>query len=707
MAVSVEEVSSSLVREYLSRKGLKRTIACMDEEHPRTAASINNRSHLRQILNMEHLYRENKVQTSPLKTLLEIIVKHHIKGLKNDKMSSNGSDPLQSASIISSTAKSPAVSPTVMNGTKTEDSTTAFVISKHFKLRSDIEEIYPSQPMHTSLLPETDRMPSHNQRGIWVCDSEDHKGQPMVPSLQDKESFIRREPESTQRSRPNRIIRGMMAGPIASTAQESHKKRQSRRLEVPQPLLRKEEENRPSKDGLLMSGSHQKSLDSGLTEISSVECVGGRRELRSAPERLQRENSFEKVGQDLLKKKKVKSLTRPNVADLDVSEMVLDDIDDDDDLQELSRVSFQRTTVEHSYAGHPMDQHTATKLKAVLLGSTLNCFSVEWRNQGFTFSETHDLRYGIVQKKGGPCGVLASIQAFVLKKLLFENIKSSDTGLQRLRPSNTTRRECLVLAAAEILWRAGEEKQATIAINSGRNHFIPAGHYRSEGVLEKMTYFTVDNIKDLQVILEQHIEQFETGMLGCILLTVSAVLSRSIQKVREDMDVPTTTLIGAHGYCTQELVNLLLCGRAVSNVFDNDMELDSGNDSMTLLKGIKGQCEVGLLSLFEHYNICKVGAYLKTPRHPIWVVCSESHFSVLFGLQRELLTNQDKGVEYDLYYYDGLANQEEEIRLTVSVGKSAPSCKEVDTDLIPPLEHCIRTRWKDAFVSWNDTEPIL
>ena len=39
------------------------------------------------------------------------------------------------------------------------------------------------------------------------------------------------------------------------------------------------------------------------------------------------------------------------------------------------------------------------ELKAVLLGTSLNCFSVEWRNQGLTFSETHDLRYGIVQKK--------------------------------------------------------------------------------------------------------------------------------------------------------------------------------------------------------------------------------------------------------------------------------------------------------------------
>jgi len=35
----------------------------------------------------------------------------------------------------------------------------------------------------------------------------------------------------------------------------------------------------------------------------------------------------------------------------------------------------------------------------IAIGSSLNCFSVEWRNQGFTFSETHDFRYGIVQKK--------------------------------------------------------------------------------------------------------------------------------------------------------------------------------------------------------------------------------------------------------------------------------------------------------------------
>ncbi|XP_029356817.1 probable ubiquitin carboxyl-terminal hydrolase MINDY-4 isoform X2 [Echeneis naucrates] len=603
MVVSVEEVSSSLVREYLSRKGFKRTIACMDEESPRTEESINNRSRLRHILNMEGLYRENKVQSSPLKTLLEMIVKHHMAGPKKDKITSRS---LQSAPATSPPA-SPAVTPTAMNASKTGGGTAAFVSSKHSKSRSDVEEASPCHLTYASSVPETDNLSSYNKTGCWAFQPGDPKGNPALAPVQDNDNFKRREPEkktsiseSTQRNRTNRIRRGMMAGPIASTLQESNKKRQSRCEEVLWPPLRKEHHHKDSWDGRSSTGFHANSLEISVTES---DCVGGEQEFKSAPARMQSGNSFETVRQHSQKTGKKK--TRSNVAELGVSELVLDDIDDEGDLQDLTKVALPKTMAEYSYTGHQMDQHTAMELKVLLLGSSLNCFSVEWRNQGFTFSEAHDLRYGIVQKKGGPCGVLASIQAFVLKKLLFENTENTNEGLARLRPFSNTRRQCLVLAMAEILWRAGEEKQATVAISSGRNNFTPRGHYKSEGVLEKLTYFTVDNIMDLQLLLEQHIDQFETSMLGCILMTISAILSRSIEKVKEDMDMPTTTLIGAHGYCTQELVNLLLCGRAVSNVFDNDMELDSGNSTMTLLKGIKGHCDVGLLSLFEHYNICK------------------------------------------------------------------------------------------------------
>ncbi|XP_013914679.1 PREDICTED: protein FAM188B-like [Thamnophis sirtalis] len=95
------------------------------------------------------------------------------------------------------------------------------------------------------------------------------------------------------------------------------------------------------------------------------------------------------------------------------------------------------------------------------------------------------------------------------------------------------------------------------------------------------------------------------------------------------------------------------------------MELDSGNGNITILKGIAGRSNIGLLSLFEHYDVCQVGCYLKTPRFPIWVVCSESHFSVLFCLRKDLLGDWRTERRFDLYYYDGLANQQEEIRLTI------------------------------------------
>ncbi|KAL2307137.1 hypothetical protein Nmel_000085, partial [Mimus melanotis] len=58
---------------------------------------------------------------------------------------------------------------------------------------------------------------------------------------------------------------------------------------------------------------------------------------------------------------------------------------------------------------------------------------------------------------------------------------------------------------------------------------------------------------------------------------------------------------------------------------------------------------------------------MKTPKYPIWLVCSESHFSVLFCLEKDLLSDWKTGRRFDLYYYDGLANQDEEIRLTVGM----------------------------------------
>lgn len=69
-------------------------------------------------------------------------------------------------------------------------------------------------------------------------------------------------------------------------------------------------------------------------------------------------------------------------------------------------------------------------------------------------------------------------------------------------------------------------------------------------------------------------------------------------------DVPLTSLRSSSHQ--QELVNLLLTGKAVSNVFNDVVELDSGDGDVTLLKGIAARSDIGFLSLFEHYNVCQV-----------------------------------------------------------------------------------------------------
>ena len=69
------------------------------------------------------------------------------------------------------------------------------------------------------------------------------------------------------------------------------------------------------------------------------------------------------------------------------------------------------------------------------------------------------------------------------------------------------------------------------------------------------------------------------------------------------MDCPDLALIGSHGYCSQEVVNLLLFGCAVSNTFDGQTVLGDGDETATVLKGVPGTSPIGLLSLFEHYKV--------------------------------------------------------------------------------------------------------
>lgn len=180
-----------------------------------------------------------------------------------------------------------------------------------------------------------------------------------------------------------------------------------------------------------------------------------------------------------------------------------------------------------------------------------------------------------------------------------------------------------------------------------------------------------------------------------LLLVLSAILTRGVNNIREDMDDSHSSLIVEHGYCSQELVNLLLFGQATSNVFDQCVAVEE-----KILKGVPFQTDVGLLTRLESMDMLIVGKNFKKPKFPIWIVYNESHYSVLFCKNKfDPKTNQ-----FDIFYYDSLANQDVEIRLTVTPFTLSP--RQIRSDSIP-LNNIIRTAWPQSRVDWNGTDPLL
>ncbi|KAJ3047132.1 hypothetical protein HK097_000217, partial [Rhizophlyctis rosea] len=243
--------------------------------------------------------------------------------------------------------------------------------------------------------------------------------------------------------------------------------------------------------------------------------------------------------------------------------------------------------------------------------------------------------------------------------------------------------------------------------------------YLPDGITENMELHEFADHGSSRDFLTANIGQFtgnERGRHGVIQFLYSLLLTRGIETIRyEDMDEPDAKMIGRHGYCTQEMVNLILIGKATSNVFDGDMRLkedEPGDDPANLLKGIKEPTQFGYLTLYEHYGNIKVGQYYKNPLYPIFILNSESHYTILFSTDRTLLTklppatpsqtsshssftshlrpHSSKGSikSFDLFYYDGLAGQGEEIRLTIGLRKGVGKGAEgEEDDLVSPLEH--------------------
>jgi hypothetical protein len=421
--------------------------------------------------------------------------------------------------------------------------------------------------------------------------------------------------------------------------------------------------------------------------------------------------------------------------DMNVEEF---DADFDDDFENDAGAMNIGPGVGLAPTGKEIDLKQAQRLRRLVFGhDNLNVpHLAPWKSQGFFFAKS--LPFGLVQKDGGPCGVLAAVQAFVLKFLIFQrNGKDAASGSfsDWQQPSAPMQQQAVVDAIGSMLWRAGCShggKDACVLAIVGGGDANAVHWYTPDGVTERLRCFEFTSRQALVGQINACYNQFSSrDGYGVLLLVYSLILSYGIENVEADMapmagfGEGTPALIGAHGYANQELVNLMLAGVAHANVFNGVKTLDEGNGeegSGMVLQGVKERQDIGFLSLFEVYRYISVGTFLKCPSYPLWVICSESHYSVCFCDTRPAdaveaasrggsVWQPERDVDqFDVHYYDMLAQQHEPIRLTITPrtkgGGNAQNGGD-DDDLVPPIEKCLRTRWKGCEVDWNGTEPLL
>ncbi|XP_075998042.1 inactive ubiquitin carboxyl-terminal hydrolase MINDY-4B [Genypterus blacodes] len=386
--------------------------------------------------------------------------------------------------------------------------------------------------------------------------------------------------------------------------------------------------------------------------------------------------------------------------------------------------SIPRTlAVSPSLGGQPVTSQLTENLRKILFGGTFRVFNYEWRKSFFKFKEPHsDLSYGLETDRGGAQAIQTVIQARVIKHLLFSLQSGSERRtLQSLREvGQRDQEQALAAALSDSLWLAGEELSATVTLVTTDYCITPHLDYKLDNFTERLTLFMFNKKEDLRKFISEHIHCFkDAASHGVILFLYSLICSRTIDRLREDLDSSTSHLLQirmGNFVCRQALLNLLLTGRASPYVF-NGTEL-FGEDGQPLerpLQGILTRSDVGYLhwsrEQMDRDTLPQVGSMLKTPRCPVWVCCINSSYSVLFSLNHTLLSDWRTEHLFQLYFYNGQATQKTAATLTIDTHSHHWEAPSKDSDLDPEkrissLEMTVRTKWEGAAINWNGLTPF-
>ncbi|XP_020711428.2 inactive ubiquitin carboxyl-terminal hydrolase MINDY-4B isoform X2 [Athalia rosae] len=402
-------------------------------------------------------------------------------------------------------------------------------------------------------------------------------------------------------------------------------------------------------------------------------------------------------------------------------------------------------------------------LRQVVFGSCANPPRGEWSRTGLTLrAGGQAMAFGIRAARNSTRSLVTAVQAVMLKHFLFKNtpsLKRVITGgtiaagnssvltpaETLLKPNHERQVEVLSLSIAEVIWRCGSA-DATINHSQGDTanfgitspkaivvlpQDIPyvqhSSQYFQDGITETLHVFEFSNLDDLQIFVKRYLYLFQDeGGPGAIILLYSAVLSRGIARIRNDLEDPRTSILPG---CPEEgpvsIVILLLTGRCSPHLHNGVLHVGDENTYAIPRWGVLTRSEVGIL--VHDGEVAggvsrQPGSRLKTPSLPIWVTLCQGHFGVLFNTNRELLRNYHAERRFEIHYYTTSGSN---VTLTVdtravnsrdiaSAGANNLPDSRVPRDMqeqivdvaTTPLEKLIHTKWQDAQIQWNGT-PVL
>lgn len=290
------------------------------------------------------------------------------------------------------------------------------------------------------------------------------------------------------------------------------------------------------------------------------------------------------------------------------------------------------------------------ELTHTIWGDEIKQDNFERWSQGFIFDSKEPT--ALLQFNGGPCAVIAAVQAFLLKELIFSGSDNwRKPNVNKLNNHLTDSLLSIFINVSSdnpkfLVFYENEEEKKLKTDNSEETHSIelePESCQTKrvkldyEAFSKKLKVYKFETLNELKIKLNKRISEYKNEY-GVLCFLYSLLLTKRLNLLKVELEESGESLIDSlHGHGSQSLTNLMLCGIATSNVFDGDKCLEG-----LVLHGIPKQSTIGFLTIMEYMRYCEVGWNLKNPTCPIWILASETHLTVFFSKETGLIQNNNE-----------------------------------------------------------------